>query len=270
MKTIKRNFLTYLILLVLVIAVINPGCKKKDEPAPEIPPTSTFLMDFNDFKDTSSVSSKTTHYNWLHSAGNVLVWNVVITIGLAIPVASFWEAFNHEAVYNHQDENWTWSYSFNSWGQHDAELMGYINGDSVVWEMRIDGFLWYYGHSHTNGSGGYWLLNESKLQPTPLLKIYWQRNSTGISSIKYQNVAPSSSTHYKNNGEYIQYGTVSSGEFDRFYDINLINDTNTTISNMTEIEWNFADKHGRVKDPKRFSNSEWHCWDINFADATCQ
>ncbi|MFH2094125.1 MAG: hypothetical protein ABIJ16_00390, partial [Bacteroidota bacterium] len=124
--------------------------------------------------------------------------------------------------------------------------------------------------SHTSQSGGYWILNESKTQQTPLLKISWAKNSDGSSFIKYTNVAAASSTHYKNRGEYIMYGTESSGEYDRFYDILLIDDIVTTVSNLTEIEWNFTDKHGRVKDPKHFNDSEWHCWDHFLNDVACQ
>ncbi|MFH2095459.1 MAG: hypothetical protein ABIJ16_07135 [Bacteroidota bacterium] len=270
MKTIKKNAVVFILLAALVLVIVSPGCKKKDEPAPEIPPATTMVMDFKDFKDTSSVTNKSTYVNWLHSAVNVGVWNIVLTVTLAIPVASFYESFNHPAEYHHQDEYWTWEYSFNSWGTHQAELTGFIEGDTVNWEMRIDNFLWYYGRSHTNKSGGYWMLNESKTQQTALLRIDYQRNSTGVSSIKYKNVAPASSTHYKNHGEYIEYGTVASAEYDRFYDIFLIDDNNTSENNLTEIEWAFSDKHGHVKDPKKFGDSEWHCWDTTFADASCQ
>jgi hypothetical protein len=113
------------------------------------------------------------------------------------------------------------------------------------------------------------MLNESPSHPTGLLRINWALNSSSISSIKYINVAPSTSSNYKNNGEYIQYGTVANTEFDRFYDIFMKNDTNTTLTNLTEIEWNYADKHGHVKDPNKFGDSNWHCWDTNFTDMVC-
>lgn len=269
MKNLSKKSFIYLMVGVLTFALVNSGCKKKDEPAPELPPQSSFLMDFT-FQDQDTTSKALhTYGNWGYSAINVGVWNIVITVGMAVPVASFVESFKHQAEYNAQDEYWTWSYNFDSWGQHSAELTGYLESDSVVWEMRIDGYLWYYGHSHTNGSGGYWMLKENKTQATNLIKIYWQKNSTGVTSIKYLNVADASSTQYKNNGEYIEYGTVSSGEYDRFYHIFLKDDTDPTLTNLTDIEWNFADKHGHVKDEKHFNDTEWHCWDTNLADITC-
>lgn len=256
--------------MVLFYFALGTGCKKK-EPAPEMPPSGTMLMDFNDFKDTAGVSNKATHVNWLHSAANVGFWNVVITVGLAVPVASYVVALNQEAKWDKKTKTWTWEYNFNSFGSHHAELTAKLDGDTVIWKMYIDNFNWYYGHSHVNASGGYWMLNESVANQTPLLRIDWQRNSSGISSITYKNVAPSSSqNHFKNNGEYITYGTnASSTEFDRFYNIFLKNDTNTTITNLTEIEWKFSDKHGRVKDPKKFGDQIWHCWNTAFEDVTC-
>jgi hypothetical protein len=113
-------------------------------------------------------------------------------------------------------------------------------------------------------------MNESASQPTPLLRIDWQINGSGTTYLRYTNVAPSTSTtHYKNRGEYIYYGTVSTGEFTRFYDIFMKDDVTPTISNLVEIEWSFQDKHGRVKDPAFYSDSLWHCWDTSLNDVTC-
>ncbi len=249
------------------LVLVDSGCKKK-EPAPDFPPSTTMAFNKAIF-DTTGVG-KSTYVNFIHSAVNVGVWNFLLTITLAVPVVSYAIALDQEADYDNHDKTWTWDYNFNSWGVHHAVLTAKLDGDTVVWKMKIDNFDWYYGHSNTNGSGGYWMLNESPSQPTNLLRIDWALNSSGVSSIKYTNVAPSSSaTHYKNNGEYIQYGTVSSGEFDRFYDIYMKNDTNTSLTNLTEIEWNFADKHGHVKDPNKFGDQLWHCWNTSYIDVVC-
>lgn len=265
MKTFKN--LLSIVILFFTIVLLNSGCKKKD-PQPDLPPQSTFLMNFNDYSDTT-IQSKTTHANWIYSAANVGVWNVIITIGLAIPVASYAYALNQEPSWDRRNRMWTWSYNFNSFGVHSAKLTAELDGDTLLWNMKIDDFLWYYGHSNTNGSGGYWILNESKTNQTQLLRIDWSINSSGTSSVKYTNVAPSSSSAYKNNGEYITYGTVANTEFDRFYNIFLKNDTNTSITNLTEIQWNFADKHGHVKDQNHFGDANWHCWNNALEDITC-
>ena len=92
------------IALILVLTLPFAGCKKdtrKDTPV--IPPESTFVMDYSGFKDADTTDSKQaalTYNNFVWAATNVLYWNAFVTMTMAVPVASFKEAFNHEAVYN--------------------------------------------------------------------------------------------------------------------------------------------------------------------------
>ena len=271
MKNRSVKLISFLLVTAFSFLVVFQGCKKDDDPALEIPPESTFLMDFSDFSSaddtTNSKGTKSvqTYKNWGHSFVNIAVWSAVITVGLAVPVASFKEAFNHEAIYHPDEKTWTWSYNFDVNGTHEAELTGYVEEDSVVWEMRIDTFLWYYGRSHVDISGGYWILNESKNQQTQLLKIVWNRNSDdGTADITYTNVAPAGSGYHDNNGGYISYG-ITTGEYDRYYDI-----YNKWADNLTEIEWNASDKYGRIRDFKKFGDMNWHCWDTTLQDSNCQ
>ncbi|MBI5539103.1 MAG: hypothetical protein HY951_03535 [Bacteroidia bacterium] len=266
----KQKIFTITLLIAFVgIILIDSGCRKK-EPAPAMPPSSTMSFNYANFNDTTGLNNKATHVNFFHSAVNVGFWNLILTVTLFVPVSSYAVAVNQDAEWDNHDKTWTWEYNFNSWGLHHAVLTAKLDQDTVDWKMKIDNFEWYYGRSHTNGSGGYWVLNESTTQQTPLLRIDWALNSSSISSIKYTNVAPASSTNnYKNNGEYIRYGTVANTEFDRFYDVFMKNDANPTQANLTEIEWHFADGHGHVKDPNKYSDSNWHCWDTSYADVVC-
>ena len=267
----KRTIGALVILITFFgLVLVDSGCKKK-EPAPNLPPATTMSFNSANFTDTAGMSGgKSTYVNFFHSAINVGFWNLMLTVTLAVPVVSYGVALDQEADYNNHDHTWTWDYNFTSWGVHHAELTAKLDGDTVDWKMEIDNFEWYYGRSHTNGSGGYWMLNESSSQPTHLLRIDWALNSAGVSSIKYTNVAPSSSSHFKNNGEYIWYGTVANApEFDRFYNIYMKDDINPLQTNLTEIQWNNADHHGHVKDPNKYSDSSWHCWDTNYIDVVC-
>ena len=260
----KSNFIKAGVLLFAMSLIVFSSCKKK-EPAPDIPSTSSMVMDFSQFSssdDTTATRDTSTYHNWGYSFANVAVWNTIITVGLALPVAAYRESFNHEAEYDSHAKTWTWSYSFGL--GHQAQLVSYFKGDTVVWEMTIDDFQWYYGHSHVDKSGGYWILNESKTQQRQLLRIDWHQNSDGTFNISYTNVAPATSSYGDENGGYISYG-VTTGEFDRFYHI-----YNKGEDNLTEIEWQKADRHGHVKDPKEFGDSDWHCWNTNLADITCQ
>ncbi|NOZ45264.1 MAG: hypothetical protein GXO79_00625 [Chlorobi bacterium] len=256
MKTNKTFF------ALLILLFISYSCEKETEKtAPELPPESAFVIDFSDFSSNDTITNKDnmTYINWGHSYFNVTVWNGIITLSMAIPIASFVESFNHEAIYHPSENNWTWSYNFNASGIHEAELTGYIENDSAVWEMRIDNFLWYYGRSQINATGGYWILNESKNQPNKLLEITWNRYSENEADIKYTNVKEGAAE----NGGYISYGKTTN-DLNRFYNI-----YNKGANNLTEIEWNSTDKHGHVKDIKRFGDELWHCWDSTLVDIAC-
>lgn len=265
----KKGLINFLVLgLILSIGLVS--CKKNtDEPAPELPPESSFVMDFSDFSDADDTLGSRDfglYENWGHAYGNVVVWSTIIKVGLAVPVAAFLESFNHQAVYHPDENNWTWSYNFIAGGIiHEAELTGFIVSDTVNWQMRItkDGhysdFLWYYGKNSFDRSGGYWILHENPTNSNELLRIDWTYSGGGIGDTRYTNVKPDG----PENGGYIYYGT-STGEMTRFYDI-----YNKGMDNLTEIEWNHSDLHGRVKDPNKFGDTDWHCWGTNLQNVDC-
>lgn len=262
MKT-NNSFLAKLLVYSLIgLLLFGYSCRKKTE-EPEIPPENSLIMDFADFKDDSKGLEYTkdimTSVNWVHSAANVGIWNFIITVGLAVPVASFVESFNHEPKWHNADGGyWAWEYSFAN-GTHNAELRGHIEGTNAIWEMRIDGFLWYEGESAIDKTHGTWTMYEKPANPNELLEITWNDDHNGNADIKYLNIKPGGAE----NGGYIHYGKTSTGEFDRYYDI-----YNKGQDNLTEIEWNFADKHGRVKDPNKFADNDWHCWNTSLQDDT--
>lgn len=261
-----------LLILSLLFSVIFISCDKDnntDQPAPQLPPESSLIMDFSGFSnpdDTTSAREVATYQNWGHSYLNVVVWQTLIHVGMVVPVSAFYESFKHEAIYNPNENNWTWSYNFAVNGNiHEAELTGFIVNDTVNWEMRItkDGhysdFLWYYGKNSFDRSGGYWIMNENPTNPSKLLKINWTYEGEGIGDIKYTNIKPGGAE----NGGYISYGTLS-GDMTRFYTI-----FNKGKDNLTNIEWNNEDLHGRVMDPLKFGNDQWHCWDTSLQDIDC-
>jgi uncharacterized lipoprotein YajG len=66
MKTIINLILKSGFILLAFLLIIT-GCKKEDEPAPNLPPQSSFVMDFSDFSnpgDTASSRETNTYYNW--------------------------------------------------------------------------------------------------------------------------------------------------------------------------------------------------------------
>lgn len=265
-----KTYLNYFLFFAVIFSVSIFGCQKEnDEPAPELPPQGSFVMDFSDFSnpdDTLTGRSIQSYQNWGHSYVNVAVWSTIIKVGMAIPVAAFFESFNHEAVFHPNENNWTWSYNFTAGGiVHEAEITAYFVSDTVNWEMRISkegaytDFLWYTGKNSFDRSGGYWILNENPNNPNELLKIDWVYEGDGIGDLRYTNIKPNG----PENGGYINYGTLS-GEFDRFFNI-----YNKGQDNLTEIEWNHLNATGHVKDPAKFLDEDWHCWDSSLQDIDC-
>ncbi len=251
-----------LLMFVFISFLALHGCKNdKDEPSPGLPPESSLVMDFSDFQnaDTTLKRDMETYHNWWWAASNVVVWNTFITVGMAIPIASFREAFNHEAIYDPDLESWTWSYNFTGGGAiHLASLQAALVQDSVLWKMYISkqgafsDVLWYYGTSDLDATGGYWIMNKDPLNPVQMLNITWHRNAIlGTADIKYLNIIPDS----EENGGYIHYGITNDTPFNAFYDI-----FNKGKDNLTNIQWNRITRAGEVKDPDHFGDTEWHCW----------
>ncbi len=239
------------------------------EEAPEIPPVSTFLIDFSDFTQAGLArpGEGMTTLNWGHASFTALVWNAFITIGMAVPVATFVESFNHVPVQT-DDGSWLWSYSVTAGSQvYRAKLYGTLGGTGTTWRMYVskDGmyedFLWYSGEADLLLTQGSWTLNRSPEQPNPLIEITWHRNSQqGTGDIRYTNVEAGN----PENGGYIFWGTTTGADHAAFYDV-----YNKGADNHTEAEWDPVAMDGRVSDPNHFGDEAWHCWDTDLQDTEC-
>ncbi|GAB4365404.1 MAG: hypothetical protein Kow0042_04660 [Calditrichia bacterium] len=271
-----------LVLAIIAILVLIQACEKSEttmpeENSPEIPPASSFIMDFSDFSssDTSNLSlgfykepgENLSYRNWWWAAINVGVWNTILTVTLIVPTAAFLESFNHTPV-QQPDGSWLWTYNFTAAGVvHTAKLRGSINNNGTTWEMRItkpgfyQDFLWYTGQANLFLTNGSWALNKDPNEPEPFLDIQWNRNpQDSTADIKYINVIPG---HPDSSG-YIFYGVTTDTTFDAFYDI-----YSKSHNNTINIQWNRISKAGRVKDPLHFGDPDWHCWDEQLLDTIC-
>lgn len=254
--------------LVVTTVCIQPACKKDHGDPPAIPPSSSFVMSFNEL-DSSVTGQKhfdvkdTTYSNFLFSAGNVFVWNVIITVGLAVPVASFWNAFNYQAEWNKKSKDWVWEYGFTAGANYTAVLHAKVSGSQVHWEMYISkalgfqNFLWYTGDSNFEGTdSGSWTLYDNPTNHTELLGVTWHKNiSNATSDIKYLNIVPGGAE----NGGYISYAISTDTTYNASYNI-----FNKGQNNLTEIKWSQAHKNGAVKDPAHFGNTNWHYWGTDY------
>lgn len=272
MKTMKKSLMGISAFLFASVLLFS-GCKKDDDKdldkAPQVPPVASMSMDFSGFSnpsDTISGRSFATYHHWGYSYLNVLAWHTVVSVGMVVPVAAFTEALNHEAVYNPDAGNWMWSYNVSADNAvYLAKLTGEVQSDSVYWEMKIsrsnafNDFLWYYGKSAVNNSGGYWVLMQNPASPGKMLHIDWHRSSETTGDLKYTNIIPGDAQK----GAYIAFGTMT-GNYNRFYEI-----YNKLANNHTNIEWHHEQRFGHVKDPSHFYDTNWHCWDENLRDVQC-
>lgn len=287
----------YIFLVLALFTLLSAGCaggtnNAKISKPPQIPPQSTFVMDFSDFTQakslfnpnpTSSVLLVSMHQdavspfttlnalgdraNWGFAALNVGFWNLVGFFGLAIPVASFVESVKQTPV-KQPDNSWVWTYSITVQNiTYTAELHGKYISSGVRWDMYITkqneytDFLWYYGESDLDNTRGYWILKEKPAKSNDLLRIDWHRNPTNeTGDIKYTNVVPGGAE----NGGYISFTVSKEEPYNRLYTI-----FNKGKNETTYIEWNSTTKAGRVKDSVHFGDNNWHCWDASLKDTAC-
>lgn len=272
----KNNFLTKLsafAILFAFAAIMVVSCKKDDpeviDSQPALPPASSMTMDCGNFWDGDpSKSGDTSKSNLVFAGTNIIVWNVILTVGLAVPVASFAEAFKHNPVWDKTAKEWIWSYAVPvGLDTYTCSLHGKTAANDIQWSMYISknggfsNFLWYTGTSKKDNSSGQWILNNNPTSPNPLLQIDWKKSSLGVADIKYMNVVPGGAE----NGGYIQYGIVSDTTYNAFYDI-----YNKGKNNYTNIKWNRTSYAGRVKDSLHFGDTNWHCWNTILQNDTCQ
>lgn len=269
----KKTFNIKLLFSAILLLAIT-ACEKEEEDfgKPSLPPQSAFLIDFSDFEaDTEKdFTEGQTSTNFVFSALQVYAWNLVITVGLAVPVASYTYALE-QAPSMVELNKWLWEYNVNV-GQevYEANLYGTVTKDSVFWEMYISktaganqfaDYKWYVGAMNRTVTEGYWILNDNPTSNKKTLKIDWDRNVENQTwSIRYMNVIPDDAE----NGGFIQHGITNDPTFDAFFTI-----FNKGQDQTTNIEWNKTTIAGRVMAPHFYNDSNWHCWDGNQQDVDC-
>lgn len=272
----KLSFvLSFLFSLLLIQSCVkdnltDPNANQK---APKLPAVESFVMPFQDFSDDRQGGVKDrTVTNWSYAAGNILIWNSLISMNLSVPVMSFIEAFNHEAEYQ-GDGVWLWAYEVtdDQGDTYQAKLYGeLLVNDEIQWDMyvsKVGGFQdmhWYTGVTSTHDLYAHWTVNYDTEDPKPFISIdYVKDNGNGAEAIRYTNIIPEN----PGNGGYIEFrkgdGAAEDG-FNRAYDVYKIE-----IDNLLEINWDSNNKNGRVKDQERYNDTEWHCWGPNLHDINC-
>lgn len=271
MMTYRRRFVSGLCIAAMMTLGCNDATAPGDEP-PEIPPLNSLFVDFSDFTSNplqvaAVPSAEAAGPNWGRAAVVVGVWNVALTVTLAVPVAAFVVSFTQQP--EGSEGAWVWSYDFMALGvQHHARLEASPVPTGIRWEMYItkDGeftdFLWFSGESNLQGTSGTWSLNMNPSEATSFIDIEWNQTAGRETfDTRFTNVI----TGAPENGSYIFHGVTEDPVYDAFYQVyGVVND------NLTEIEWNRTTKEGRTRDPLYFGDSDWHCWNSALNDVACQ
>jgi len=274
---LKQNFKkSYVVILVLIVLFIT--CSKDstqfNQVPPELPPESTFIIDFSNFSTNDNVVlpkmneiQLLSRENWGWAAANVLVWSTILYVNLAVPVAAFKAAFLNDPV-QQPNGTWVWTYHFTV-GQDTltAELHGTRTSQGTEWKMYIsksggfNKFLWYTGMSDLNYFQGNWTIYKHPSDPVEFIGIVWHRNvQDSTADIKYTHLGAG----LQPPGSYIEYGITNQAPYDAFYNI-----FSQSANNHVDIEWNRETHEGRVRDPLHFGNSSWHCWNEMLEDIEC-
>lgn len=257
------------ILMVVPLFFVNCG---GDDPidvgtAPSIPPATSMIMDMS-VATGNAGGRQMTKNNWTVASLNVGFWNTILTLNLAVPVASFVNALNKTPTFDASIPGWVWEYDYDVFGvSHHAKLIGKVNTSNIEWEMLItrrgfyDDFSWYTGTSSLTGTSGTWRLNRDPDNPEPYIDIVWNRALDGSTGdIRYTNIIPND----LNNGSYIFQQSTTDVDFDRLYELFFINADRTVT-----INWSSDKGNGRLKDPTNYGDDNWRCWDENQDDIDC-
>jgi hypothetical protein len=126
---------------------------------------------------------------------------------------------------------------------------------------RFESFNWFTGFSNRDGSRGSWSLVTSPTVSTPFLDIDWSHDhADNTTRITYTNAIPGNPEQ----GGSVSYGNSTVDGYDRWYQI-----VSGSSGNTTDIQWQRITKDGRIRDPLRFGDGDWRCWDANLDDAAC-
>jgi hypothetical protein len=278
--------LTSITITAILLAGLFWGCEKKGNP-PSLPPSGSMTIDFKEFtgtKKSAFISGKAKgsisveNVNWTNAATVATIWNTILALNIAVPVASFKLAVNNKPVYL-DNKKWEWRYSVPVIGAtYQARLTGQIRSSDIKWEMYISRegiggfgeFLWFEGTSAPDGKSGQWILNHSQEFKEPMLQIDWEVTGTEIGNIKYTYIRDKKNDRSTDTfkGSFIEYG-ITTSTLNAFYTVHLdVSGIANDFENIY-IEWSTTSHNGRIKANYYYQNDLWHCWDGNGNDVTC-
>lgn len=261
----------------MALSVLFVGCSKDSDTnpsAPTLPPESTIAPDMGNFSSNQESGAANLEgqdqSNFGFAALNVIFWQSMLTVDLAIPVAAYKEAFNHNFEYQNDEDRWKSEYSVVVGDQTiTATLYAEKTGASASWKMylssegRFEDFLWFSGTSRLDNTSGEWTLFKSPEAPRELLQIDWEKESDAEFKLTYS----LNDTQSDKEGSYIEYGSTDEDAYTHFYDVSIVSTTEEDYD--VSILFNNDTKVGRVKSEAHFNSGDWFCWNANFQNEVC-
>lgn len=251
------KFFSAIMTAVIIIGIT--GCEKdKTEEAPDLPPISSMVINFDSFNTTKTTGS---YVNIGKAVTHVLYWNTMLTLQFAIPVAAYTEAMEQEAE-RIDNDTWQWSYNVEIEQTTYAILLtADVTGEIVDWEMKVSqeggfqDFVWYTGSSNVTATTGNWTLFQNPADPSALIEITWNHDYEAETfDVKYENV---SGDDY--DGSYIYYAITEDPVFNANYEI-----YNAFSGSSVLVNLNTVTHVGNITVGQTI-----YCWDENYLDVEC-
>lgn len=262
-----KKLFSLLLSIMVVLVSCNPDEENNQDPKPVLPPEYSMAPNFDDFQTEGDQRNQTIEH-WFYSALNVSVYSALLKGSLAIPVTAFKATISQEPFYDTDAGVWTWETSFTA-NSNDflirltadvvnnvAEWKGYISSSY----NNVEDFVWFEGQSNVDGNNGSWTLFESPQNPSAWISTEWSRNedqTVGAATFTIEKAGESL-------GSYIAYGRDENSDYNRSVEV-----SNTQSGDLIEIDWNSELKFGRVKSENHFGDVDFHCWDQNLQDVSC-
>ena len=283
----KFNSLKKLTVLLTVFTFLIACDSQEDIVAPsepQLPPSESMMPDFSLFSEMSKQGAtpeggrvQTFLPNATIAYINYVVWNTLISIDMALPVAAFSNSFNHEAEYDAENEQWVWAYDVATGGDtYQAELTGKIGDSSFLWEMYaskkgdedFQRVLWFSGTSDFDERGGSWTIYRDAKSPKEHLQIDWSKDEQSSFSIRFTSLDDAEGSGIPR-GSYVEYLLDSSAEFDVLYNLFFVKNNDLPEDKLIEIRYNSASQEGGIRSMLDFKSEEWQCWNKQFEDVAC-
>jgi hypothetical protein len=203
--------------------------------------------------------------NFANAAVRVLAAQVATVVVLAVPVATFAAAANSTPTFE-DDDRWHWRFTTVQGGYtYMAHLSGAVQGNTVLWDMRItsptpapplDEFVWYGGQGLLDRTSGTWTFYDpaTPASSTAVLRIDW----THVSATDHGWEATALT------------GAASGDVFNTDVDGNhrMITYLDASEQEFMEIYWNAADGSGYLIAP-HYNGGVKACWDADQQDVVC-